>query len=79
MFVDDGYKTLARGVIASGAGVIRAAESVVSNVEEPLEHNRVWYAGEVSLSVSVRGRGRQVTGRVVVSLVVGGGDLVPVL
>jgi hypothetical protein len=46
-------------------------------LEEPLEHHRVRYAGEVQLGIPVRGRRRQLTGRAVVRLVIGGGDPVP--
>jgi hypothetical protein len=70
MFVNDDYEALACGIVASGTGVVGATELVVCSVEEPLEHHRVRYAGEVPLRIPVRSRGRQLTGRVMVRLVV---------
>jgi hypothetical protein len=77
LVVDDHHEALMRGVVASGVEVIGVAEPVVRGVEEPLEHYRVWHAGEVPLRAPMRGGGRQLASRAVVGLVVGGGDDVP--
>jgi hypothetical protein len=66
LVVDDHHEALTCRVVASGAGVAGAAEPVVRSVEEPLEHHRVWYAGEVSLWIPIRGCGGQLAGRAMV-------------
>jgi hypothetical protein len=53
MFIDDDHVALACRIIASDAGIVGVAEPVVCGVEEPLEHHRIGYVGEVSLGISV--------------------------
>jgi hypothetical protein len=53
MFVDDDYEELVCGVVASDTGVVGAAKLVVCGIEEPPEHHRVRYAGEVPLGIPV--------------------------
>jgi hypothetical protein len=77
LVIDNNHEALACWVIASGTGVIGASEQVVRGVEEPLEHHWVRYAAEVPLSIPVQCCGRQLAGRAVIRLVVGGGDEIP--
>jgi hypothetical protein len=77
MVIDNNHEALMCWVVASSAGVVGVVEPVVRGVKEPPEHHWVRYAGEVPLGIPVRGCGRQLTGRAVIRLVVGGGDEVP--
>jgi hypothetical protein len=51
LVIDDHHKAFARGVVAPDTGVVEVAEPVVRDIEKPLEHHWVWYAGEVPLCV----------------------------
>jgi hypothetical protein len=50
---DGDHEALACGVVASGAGVVGAAEPVVRGIKEPLKHHWVRHAKEVPLHVPV--------------------------
>jgi hypothetical protein len=58
LVVDDHHEALTCGVVATGDGVVGAAEPVVRGIEEPLEHHWVRHAGEVPLRVPMRSGGR---------------------
>jgi hypothetical protein len=51
LVVDDHHEALTREVVPPSAGVVGAAEPVVRDVEEPLEHHWVQHAGEVPFRV----------------------------
>jgi hypothetical protein len=53
LVVDNHHEALMCQVVASGAGVVGAAEPVVRGIEESLEHHWVRHAGEVPLRVPV--------------------------
>jgi hypothetical protein len=69
------HEALACGIVAFDAGGVGVAESVVRGVEEPLEHHRVWHAGEIPFRVPVRGRGGQFSVGAMLRLVVSGDEV----
>jgi hypothetical protein len=50
---DGDHEALARGVVASGAGVVGATQPVVRDIEELLEHHWVRHAREIPFCVPV--------------------------
>jgi hypothetical protein len=57
--VGDNDAALPRGIVASRARVVRIAEPIVHDIEEPPEHYWVRHAGEIPFRVPVRGGGWQ--------------------
>jgi hypothetical protein len=53
VFIGDDHEALVCWVVACDAGVVEATELVVRDIEETLEHHRVWQAREVPLGIAV--------------------------